>query len=499
MIETVEVPTRPNLDDYGQLAFLSAAVQKLRNEARPLLRQLRGRKVWMINSTAQGGGVAEMLPKVVSLLRDLGVITDWAVIKTDNADFFRFTKRMHNLIHGEGDPKITSEEQAIYDKTSRQLADELSPKINPTDILVVHDPQPLGVGSLIKERIKNPMIWRCHIGLDRDVVQTRAVWSFLRPYVMPYDQVVFSAHEYIPDYLTHRSSIIHPAIDPLSDKNRELSLHRVVEVLCNASIAAPFQPVLDRKFAAPARRLLPDGTFGSPVEGGDFGLLYRPIITQISRWDRLKGFAPLLEAFVRLKTRLHEGQYDRDPMHRKRLGITRLVLAGPDTESVQDDPEALDVLKELCSQYASLDKEMQQDVMLLTLPMLSRRENALMVNALQRCSTIVVQNSIQEGFGLTVTEAMWKRISVLGSNACGIRQQIQEGVDGKTLSSPDDPDDVAKALDEMLQDPDTRHLWGRNAQRRVHEMFLVFQQVASWLRVLASVSAGQMTGRVKNK
>lgn len=186
-------------------------------------------------------------------------------------------------------------------------------------------------------------------------------------------------------------------------------------------------------------------------------------------------------------------------MHRKRLGITRLVLAGPDTESVQDDPEALDVLRKLCSQYTSLDKEMQQDVMLLTLPMVSRRENALMVNALQRCSTIVVQNSIQEGFGLTVTEAMWKRISVLGSNACGIRQQIQEGVDGKTLSSPDDPDDVAKALDEMLQDPDTRHLWGRNAQRRVHEMFLVFQQVASWLRVLASVTERQKTGRVKNK
>ena len=442
----------------------------------------------MVNSTAQGGGVAEMLPKVVSLLRDLGVDTVWAVIKTDNTDFFRFTKRLHNLIHGAGDPNITSEEQAVYDRISLQLADELSPKMNPTDILVVHDPQPLGVGSLIKERIKNPTIWRCHIGLDRDVEQTQAAWSFLRPHVMPYDQIVFSEYEYIPDYLTHRSSIIHPAIDPLSDKNRELSLHRVVEVLCNASMAVPFQPVLDQNFSAQARRLLPDGTFGSPVEGGDFGLLYRPIITQISRWDWLKGFAPLLEAFVRLKNRLREGHYNRDPVQRKRLETTRLVLAGPDAESVQDDPEALSVLKELCSRYTSFDNDMQQDVILLTLPMVSRRENALMVNALQRCSTIVVQNSIQEGFGLTVTEAMWKRISVLGSNACGIRQQIQGGVNGKILSSPEDPDEVAKALDEMLQDPDTRHLWGRNAQRRVHEMFLVFKQVASWLRVLVSVT-----------
>ena len=442
----------------------------------------------MINSTAQGGGIAEMLPKVISLLRDLGVNAVWDVIKTDNADFFRFTKRMHNLIHGEGDPKITSEEQAVYEQISQQLAHELSPNIDPTDILVVHDPQPLAVGSLIKERLKNPMIWRCHIGLDRDVEQTQAAWSFLRPYVTLYDQAIFSAHEYIPDYPTHRSSLIHPGIDPLSDKNRELSLHRVVEVLCNASMAAPIQPVLEQNFAESARRVLPDGTFGSPFQGGDFGLLYRPIITQISRWDRLKRFAPLLEAFVRLKNRLREGQYDRDPIHRKRLEIARLVLAGPDAESVQDDPEALDVLKELCSQYTSLDKEMQQDIMLLTLPMVSRRENALMVNALQRCSTIVVQNSIREGFGLTITEAMWKRISVLGSNACGIRQQIQEGVDGKILYSPDDPDEVAKALDEMLQYPDIRHSWGRNAQRRVHEMFLVFNQVASWLRALASVS-----------
>lgn len=290
--------------------------------------------------------------------------------------------------------------------------------------MVVHDPQPLGVGSLKKERIKNPRTWRCHIGLDRDVDQTRSAWSFLRPYIVPYDQVVFSEYEYIPDYLTHRSSIIHPALDPLSDKNRELSLHHVVEVLCNASIAVPVQPVLNRTFAAPTQRLLPDGTFGSLGEGGDFGLLYRPIITQISRWDRLKGLAPLMEAFVRLKNRLHEGQSERDPIRRKRLEITRLVLAGPDAESTQDDPEAQDVLKELRSQYTSLDKEMQQDVMLLTLPMVSRLENALMVNALQRCSTIAVQNSIQEGFGLTVTEAMWKRIPVIGSNACGIRQQI---------------------------------------------------------------------------
>jgi trehalose synthase len=165
-----------------------------------------------------------------------------------------------------------------------------------------------------------------------------------------------------------------------------------------------------------------------------------------------------------------------------------MVLAGPDAESVQDDPEAVEVLKELCARYTAFDQQMQQDVMLLALPMASRRENALMVNALQRCSTVVVQNSVQEGFGLTVTEAMWKRISVLGSNACGIRQQIQDGVDGKILGSHDDPDGVAKALDEMLQSPNTRHAWGRNAQRRVHENFLVFEQVASWLRVLAAVT-----------
>jgi trehalose synthase len=122
MIDIVEISSRPNLEDYGQLAFLSTAVQKLRNEATPLLRQLRGRKVWMINSTESGGGVAEMLPTVNSLLRDLGVDAVWVVIKTDDTDFFCFTKRVHNLIHGEGDPNITSQEHAVYDRISHQQA-----------------------------------------------------------------------------------------------------------------------------------------------------------------------------------------------------------------------------------------------------------------------------------------------------------------------------------------------------------------------------------------
>lgn len=138
--------------------------------------------------------------------------------------------------------------------------------------------------------------------------------------------------------------------------------------------------------------------------------------------------------------------------------------------------------------YRGLAPEVQRDVALLSLPMESRRQNALMVNALQRAASIVVQNSLEEGFGLTVTEAMWKSAAILGSSACGIRQQVRDGVDGRLVSDPSDVDEVCDTLDEMLASPGERATWGRNARRRVHDEFLVFNQVSHWLRLLARMA-----------
>ncbi len=488
MIEKVDVREHITLEDYASLAHLAGAVAELRTEAASLASSLAGRTVWMVNSTAQGGGVAEMLPKVVSILRELGVRTEWLVMGTDRQEFFALTKRLHNMIHGVGEPGFSADERAVYDTVSAEVAAELEPLVAPGDILVVHDPQPMGAGALVARSTGVPSVWRCHIGLDESTAVTRSAWEFLQPHSAPYGHAVFTAPEYIPPYLAGRSSIIHPAIDPLSHKNRELSVTKLVGILCNSGLMIDHHPVLTSSFEHIAMRLQPDGTFAPATMGDEVGLVYRPTITQVSRWDRLKGWRPLVEGFLRLKRRLvrrtgNVSQADR------RFEIVRLVLAGPDPAAIQDDPEGREVLDDLRAFYTGLSAWEQDGVALITLPMQSRKENALMVNALQRSSSIIVQNSLQEGFGLTVTEAMWKRVPVLGTCAVGIRQQIRDGIDGRLTTQAEDPEEIADNLGGMLSDPAARDHWARSAQRRVHQEFLVFNQVRQWLRRLAEMTA----------
>jgi trehalose synthase len=487
MARIVEPDWHLTLDDYAAVAQLASSVTELQAEARRLAPRLDGRTVWMINSTAQGGGVAEMLPTQVALLRELGLDVRWAVIESKEPRFFTLTKHIHNLIHGEGEPRITEADCDIYDAVSVENAESLREFVGDNAILVVHDPQPLGAGALLKQTLEVPAIWRCHIGLDEQLPATSKAWRFLEPFALEYDRAVFSAPEYIPGYLAGRASVIHPALDPLSHKNRPLSIHKLVGILCNAALLEPEEPVITPPFPEPARRLQPDGEWAEATHPTDIGLLFRPIVTQVSRWDRLKGFAPLLHAFVLLKQQL-AGRSGLEDRHRRTLENARLVLAGPDPASVQDDPEATAVLEEICSHYLALAPELQQDIAILSLPMGSRKHNALMVNALQRCSTIVVQNSLREGFGLTATEAMWKANAVLGSRAVGLRQQIRDGMDGRLVSSPEDPEEIASVLDEMLADEKVRDQWGRTAEHRAHHEFLIFPQLRRWLELLAEVA-----------
>jgi trehalose synthase len=483
----IELRKTVSLDDYASFAHLARAVQELRTEAATLVPRLKGRSVLMVNSTAQGGGVAEMLPTQILLLRELGVDTDWAVISSDKPEFFALTKRLHNLIHGEGDPQPGPADKSLYDDVSRANATSLRVHLKPGDILIVHDPQPLGAGALLRKELKLRAIWRCHIGLDERNAATRAAWEFLKPCAQEFDHTVFSAPEYIPDFLSGRASVIHPHIDPLSHKNRELHPHKLAGILCNSGLTEPNAPVLTSPFPAKPQRLQPEGTFGPPNRPDEIGLLYRPIITQVSRWDRLKGFRPLMEGFLRFKQCPSASLKQVHPRHNRRREIVRLILAGPDPRSIQDDPEAQEVLAELCGYYRDLQPECQQDIVLLTLPMESRKHNALMVNALQNCSRVVAQNSLREGFGLTATEAMWKAVPVMGTSACGLRQQIRDGVDGRLVNNPQDPDEIAVVLDEMLQHPQSLERWGRNAQLRVHNEFLIFSQLSRWLRLLVDV------------
>jgi trehalose synthase len=485
VLSLIEPQEAPTLAEYEAYLHLEPLVSQLRSDSERLVAKLKGRTVWMINSAAQGGGVAEMMPRLITLLRELGMDVRWVVIHPEEPRFFEITKHLHNLIHGEGDPHLGEDDRALYHRTSEELAAAFADRVAPQDVVVIHDPQPAAMGALLKEDLGVATIWRCHIGLDEQNARTEAAWAFLHDYLVAYDRTVFTLEEYVPSYLRDRSEIIHPAIDPLSYKNSPLRPHKLAGVLANAGLAASPHPVLTPPFATPAQRLQPDGTFATASMGEEIGLLYRPIVTQVSRWDRLKGWTPLLQAFAKLKRSPYRDRSTASERHRRRLDLVRLVLAGPEPDSIQDDPEGLEVFHEICGLWHELSPDLQRDVAVLSLPMASQKVNALMVNALQRCSTVVAQNSLHEGFGLTVTEAMWKEVPVLGSRAAGIRAQIVDQHHGTLVSDPSDSDEVAATLDAMLEMDGKREAWGRNAQRRVSEHFLVFTQARRWLEVLA--------------
>jgi trehalose synthase len=493
MITLADVNTETTLDDYAEYAPLAPAVEALRATAARQAGRLEDRTVWMVNSTAQGGGVAEMMPKVVSMLRELGIDTEWAVISADDPGFFSLTKRLHNLLHGSGTPHLSSEDVHRYRTVSEDLAQELRRHVAPTDLLVVHDPQPLGAGALLKEALGLPALWRCHIGLDASNAATEMAWDFLKPWVTTYDKSIFSLRDYVPDFLGEEAEVIHPAIDPLSPKNRPLQANERTTILRRAQLAAtppqtPVEPVSN-----PAKRLQPDGTFAPATQPEDIGLLPRPIVTQVSRWDRLKGFAPLLRGFVQMKDPAFIDEHATSELHRVTLSLSRLVLAGPAPSAIADDPEGKEALRALCDLWLDLPPERRQDVAVVTLPMDSRRANALMVNALQRSSAVIAQNSVQEGFGLTVTEGMWKGMPILGTRAAGIDEQVVDGETGRLLPRADDPTGLAHALADLLADRKRRQEWGRNARRRVRERYLVFTQVQRWLDVLAEAATSSST------
>jgi len=489
MTQRVEIEESRTLEDYAAVAHLAQTVAELREEAEKTVPHLAGRTVWMVNSTSRGGGVAEMLPTMIALLRDLGVKTEWVIIESERPEFFALTKQLHNLIHGAGSPRLESNSRALFEAENRENAEWLRQQLKPGDILVVHDPQPMPLAGVLKEQLDISTVWRCHIGLDEENAATRAAWEFLAPYSNAYERAVFSAPEYVPPFFSDRSEIIHPAINPISEKNKDLHLHKLVGILANSALSVAPGPLVTLPLPDLVHRLQGgDGSYRPANAWDDIGLLTRPIITQVSRWDRLKGFLPLMEAFVRLKREMLKGKGTEGWENRRRLDLVRLVLAGPDPASIQDDPEGQEVMAELHAAYGELDPRLQDDIAVITLPMSSARHNALIVNALHRASSLVVQNSLREGFGLTVTEAMWKRVPILtNSKACGPRQQVRDGLDGRLIADPEDADELAHAMNEMLADAEGRDDWGRSAQRRTHQNFLVFSQLRAWLRLFAKL------------
>lgn len=390
------------LDRYRDIA-LPGVVDKLDR----LASGLGGMKVLHVNSTKVGGGVAEILQRLVPLFTDAGLAPRWEVM-TGTPEFYAVTKAFHNALQGQG-VVLTPAMRSTYLECGRANAGRLDLS---ADAVVIHDPQP---APLVDRRTREiPWIWRCHIDLSRP---DREFWTFLREFVVRYDAALFSLPKFarrmpIPQFL------IWPSIDPLSEKNADLPEGDVETIL---------------------------GRLGVPRD--------RPLVLQVSRFDRFKDPIGVIRAF--------------QIVNRKTPCV--LVLAGGGAD---DDPEGAAVLAEVKSAAAE-----NPDIKILLLPPTAHRE----INALQRAAAVVVQKSTREGFGLTVTEAMWKGKPVVGGHTGGIATQIIHGQSGFLVNTVEG---AAFRIQTLLENPELAQRMGVEGRELVRRNFLITRNLGDYLTLL---------------
>jgi trehalose synthase len=428
-----------------------------------------------VNSTATGGGVAELLQTLLAYARGAGVSTRWAVIHAD-ARFFEITKRVHNHLYGtagDGGP-LGAAERTHYEGALAQNVDDLLEVVRRDDIVVLHDPQTAGLAAAVR-RAGARVVWRCHVGIDTPNGFSERAWSFLRPYVEEADAFVFSCERFAPDWVPReRLGVIAPSIDPFSAKNETIERADVVRLLQHVGL-------LHHDGSPPAHEFTRrDGSLGSVVASADLlgtgppPPVDVPVVLQASRWDALKDMGGVLRGFA-------EHVVDHTDAH--------LVLAGPDTRGVADDPEAHQVLNDCLAIWKQLPDRVRRRAHLACVPMHDPDEAAAIVNALQRHSAVVVQKSFAEGFGLTVVEAMWKSRAVVGAAVGGIREQIVPGVTGELLEDARDLAQFGRTVCALLDDDDARERLGDNARARAGDVFLGDRHLERWSDLLARLDS----------
>jgi trehalose synthase len=405
------------------------------------------RRIWHVNSTSQGGGVAEMLRALLPYARDAGVDVRWVVLGESDG-FFDLTKRIHNRLHGdagEGE-KLDEAARELYATASKRSAEELRRLVEPGDVIYLHDPQPAGlVPAMVEAGLA--VVWRCHIGVDEPNDAAREAWDFLRPYVEPADAYVFSRRAYLWEGLDEdRTWIMPPVIDPFSPKNEDLDEERIEAILAEVEAEAT---ILQEEPA--------------PAEA--------KVVTQVSRWDRLKDPEGLLEILAR--------HLDDPSLH--------LCLVGPETEGVHDDPEGAQVYQRVADAWRGLSDERRRRAHLVSLPMDDLARNASMVNALQRRSDVIVQKSLAEGFGLTVAEAMWKARPVVASRVGGIQDQVVDGETGRLIDDPRDLPAFARAIEELVADPGRARELGDAGRKHVRDSYLAVDRLHEYVELLTAL------------
>jgi trehalose synthase len=377
-------------------------------------RGLYGKHILHINSTYQGGGVAEMLQTLVPLMNDIGIKTGWRIVH-GNPDFFTITKKFHNALQGEP-INLSSIKKQLYVRTNRNFSTYTHLH---HDCVIVHDPQPLPLIRFYDKQ--QPWIWRCHVDLSHPQPE---LWDYFKSFLLKYDMVIVSHDNYKKEDLPLDHRIIRPAIDPFSVKNLDINSGTVEKTL--------------KRFNIPTDK---------------------PLITQISRFDKWKDPLGVLEVFERVKEKVD----------------CRLILCG---NMASDDPEGLEIYEEVKEKAKQAIRTL--DVILITV------ENNLLVNVLQRVSDVIIQKSLKEGFGLTVTEALWKAKPVVASKIGGIPLQINNGVNGFLLE-PTDIDGFAERIVELLQDRKLADEMGRQGKEIVRKNFLITRLLSDYLDLLRTL------------
>jgi trehalose synthase len=398
------------LEDYRKIVG-----DKVIGEIARKARGLYGKHILHINSTYQGGGVAEILNNLVPLMNDIGIDTGWRTLH-GFPDFFEITKKFHNALQGES-IHFTERKKRLYYQANGDFATYTHID---HDCVIIHDPQPLPLIKFYKKR--QPWIWRCHVDLSNP---NERLWEFLSSFMLRYDVVILSNKNYLKKDLPVEQVVIYPAIDPLSSKNMDIPESDIAKYLKKYGISTD-----------------------------------KPLITQISRFDKWKDPGGVIKVFKLVKEKID----------------CRLILCG---NLATDDPEGI-------MMYERTEKEAQKliengDVVLVTDPAAS---NFIFINALQRKSSVIVQKSSKEGFGLVVTEALWKGTPVVASNIGGIPLQIQDGENGFLLDFAD-TQGFADKIVTLLKDPALADEMGRKGREHVKNNFLITRLLIDYLDLLA--------------
>jgi trehalose synthase len=401
------------LSDYEKVAG-APVIEQLRR----LGAQLEGKKVLHVNSTAEGGGVAEILSWMTPLMRDLGIDAGWKVIEGTQA-FFSMTKGIHNGLQGSM-AALRKRDWDTYLDVNKHNAEKLRPFLEEADFAVIHDPQPAALLQFFPWR-RGKWIWRAHIDVSHPF---RPVWKSLRPFVQSYDASIFSMAQFA-QVLPHPQYIITPSIDPLSEKNIDLDTGELESVRSRFGL----DPAL-------------------------------PTLVQISRFDRFKDPLGVIKAYRMVA----------------RIKPLQLVLAGG---GASDDPEGAEVLAEVME-----EAEKDPHIHILLLPADAHRT----VNALQRLADIVIQKSTREGFGLTVTEGLWKGKPVIGGDAGGIRLQVIDHYTGFLVNTPEG---AAHRIRFLLHHHDRREQMSHTAREFVRENFLLTRHLREYLTLMLTLQGGE--------